>query len=385
MREQGSPSAPPRVRFGVDRLLAEPAILGPARRVGLLTNDAARLSSRPEVRSRVALTESGIPLTLLFSPEHGIAATGADGSPMSDGVDPATGLRAVSLYGERFAPPVDALRSLDLLLVDLPDVGARFYTYAWTMTHVIDACATAGTPVVVLDRPNPLGGDLASAEGPLVEASCTSFIGRHAIPIRHALTIGELALLWRRERVPAARVAVVTCEGWRREMQWPDTGLAFVPMSPAMPSFESALLYPGTCLFEATNLSVGRDGAAPFRSIAAPWMDAELVAATVSADERSRGVRVRADATAVRLEIVERGAVRPVGLGFALLEAAARYPGFAWRPYPTAANPSGEHHLDRLAGTPAVREVLERGDRLADRLRDVTGWAARVGDVLQYH
>jgi uncharacterized protein YbbC (DUF1343 family) len=370
----------------VDRLLDDRAPMGRAARVGLLTNDAARLGVAPEVLSRVALREAGVPLAALFSPEHGITAAAPDGSVVPNASDAATGLPVLSLYGERFAPPRDALEGLDVLLVDLPDVGARFYTYAWTMTHVIDACAETGTRMLVLDRPNPLGGDLATAEGPILEPSCVSFIGRFPVPIRHSITIGELALLWRRERAPAADVEVLPCGGWDRAMQWPDTGFEFVPMSPAMPAFESALLYPGLCLFEATNLSVARDGPAPFRSVAARWLDGDEIAEVVSGDARSGGVRVSGGGTVVRLEVVDRYAVRPVALGFALLEAISRrhHDSFAWTTYPTAANPSGGGHLERLVGTRVVRAHLDAGRRVPDLLLGTGDWGARVEPVRLY-
>lgn len=374
------------VRFGVDRVIGDRSLLGGGRSFGLLTNDAARLSRSTSVRSRAALLEAGVPLRRLFSPEHGLTAAAADGSAVANSIDPATGLEVVSLYGERFAPPVDALRDLDALLVDLPDAGARFYTYAWTMTHAIDACATSGTPVLVLDRPNPIGGELACAEGPLLEPGLESMMGRFAIPVRHSLTIGELARLWQRERAPAARVDVVAMEGWRRVMHWPDTGLEFVPMSPAMPSCETALFYPGTSLFEATNVSVGRESPAPFRRLSARWLAAERVVAALRGDDRAAGADVVADGSVLLLSASEPRRVRPVALGVALLEAiGATHPReFEWRPYPTAANPSGRDHLDRLVGTPRVREAIDAGRRVPDHVLATGDWDTRAGPILLY-
>ncbi|HEY9170955.1 MAG TPA: exo-beta-N-acetylmuramidase NamZ domain-containing protein, partial [Verrucomicrobiae bacterium] len=177
--------------FGVDQVLVTPGLL--RGRIGLVTNDAARTALDVRVRSRVALQGAGFKLIRLFSPEHGLGADTDDGAPVRDGFDPLTGLPVVSLYGNKLRPPRASLADLDAVVFDIPDIGARFYTYIWTLSHVLEACAEAGVPLVVLDRPNPLGGDLAAAEGPILDvARYGSFVGRAAIPIRHSLTAGEL-------------------------------------------------------------------------------------------------------------------------------------------------------------------------------------------------
>ncbi|MBI5601416.1 MAG: DUF1343 domain-containing protein, partial [Gemmatimonadetes bacterium] len=263
----------PTVSFGVDRLIANPSLLGAAARVGLVTNDAARLAANAARHARAALIAAGIPVVRLFGPEHGLTAAAEDGAAVTDGTDPLTRLPVVSLYGARMRPDAASLRDLDAVLFDIPDVGARFYTYTWTLYHLMAACAQTGTRVLVLDRPNPLGGELPSAAGPILDLACRSFIGEDAIPIRHQLTLGELARYWQREQFSQVRLDVIACDGWTRAMRWPDTLLPWVPTSPAMPSFESAQLYTGTCLFEATNLSVGRGTEAPFQQVGAPWLD----------------------------------------------------------------------------------------------------------------
>jgi hypothetical protein len=164
----------------------------------------------------------------------------------------------VSLYGDRLRPTRAQLHDLDAVLFDIPDVGVRFYTYAWTLWHALAACADAGVPLIVLDRPNPLGGDLARAEGPMLDLAHRSFLGEHPIPIVHACTLGELVRLWQAEAFPSARVTVVPVTGWSRTSEWPVLGVPWVPTSPAMPSFACARWYAGLCLFEATNVSVGR-------------------------------------------------------------------------------------------------------------------------------
>ncbi|MCC6772543.1 MAG: DUF1343 domain-containing protein [Gemmatimonadaceae bacterium] len=392
------------VQFGVDRVVEDPARLPSAARVGLVTNESARLARDATIRSRVALLGAGIPLVRLFAPEHGLSAAGADGSAMPDGVDAATRLPIVSLYGARFAPPDDALADLDLVVFDIPDVGARFYTYAWTLSHVMESCTRLGVPLAVLDRPNPLGGALSLAEGPMLdEQHCASFTGRWPIPVRHALTLGELARHWAATRLPGLQLTVVPCTGWRRDQQWPALALPWVPTSPAMPSFESALLYPGLCLFEGTNLSVGRGTDAPFQRVAAPWLRAQRLVEVVG-DVLPSAVRVVAERVVpregpfagepcegVRVEVRVARDVRPVAIALTLLAALIRaQPGtFAWAPYPTAANPLGGDHFERLVGQRGIAE------RLADvatpvtpgditRWTDAEDWASRVRDALLY-
>jgi uncharacterized protein YbbC (DUF1343 family) len=392
-----------RVRFGADRLAANLSLFGPARRVGMVTNDAARLATDAGVTSRAALRGAGVPLVRLFGPEHGLGAAEPDGAPVADSTDPVTGLPVVSLYGDRLAPPPDALADLDAVLFDVPDVGIRFYTYAWTLTHVIDACAGAGIPVWVLDRPNPLGGALTTVEGPVLAAEHASFLGRHTIPIRHGLTLGELALLWRRERCPDADVRVLACTGWRRDRLWHQLGLPFVPTSPAIGSAHAALLYGGLALFEATNVSVGRGTALSFRAVGAPWLDPAAVRQRL-ADRVLPGIAVHEarftpgsgphagePCRALRIDLVDPGRVRPVGLGMALLaELAAVHGGeLEWAGYPTAASPGGAGHLERLLGSGSVvRRLVDRPGSVTDVvIRDWTrapGWSERWRPVLLY-
>ncbi len=391
------------VRFGVDRLCDAPSLLGPARRVGLVTNDAARLASDVTRQSRVALRDAGVQLVQLFGPEHGLAATAADGASVDDSVDRLTGLPVTSLYGARMRPSLASLRELDTMIFDVPDVGARCYTYTWTLYHTMAACAEAGVPLVVLDRPNPLGGDLPLAEGPMLDKACRSFIGEDNIPLRHQLTLGELALLWRHERFPGAPLRVLSCDGWRRDMRWPETGLPWVPTSPAMPTFECAELYPGLCLFEATNLSVGRGTEAPFQQIGAPWLDAEGIVRQLTPRCTTEvepqvvtftpliGPYAGEPCHGVRLRLAKPAIVRPVALGLLALSAIVRlHPEqFRWTRYPTAANPDGNDHFERLSGRTDLRHALEHSPELISDRRilswtGVADWHARVRPHLRY-
>lgn len=271
---------------GVDRLLGgdEPSVNAHlrGRRVGLLTNDLA-LTAEFEP-ARVALAAAGWRFEVIFSPEHGLSGRAREGEHVCD--DALDGVPVRSLYGTGVRPEPRDLTGLDALLVDLPDVGARFYTYIWTISHVLEACADAGVDVVILDRPNPLGGDLDLAEGPMLDERCQSFVGRWPIPVRHSLTIGELCRHWVRSRSIDVALEVVRCGAADRSAMsaWQRSGV-WVPPSPNMPSPVTALLYPGTCLAEGINVSEGRGTAVPFRVMAAPFLDGEALARRVRESE----------------------------------------------------------------------------------------------------
>ncbi|HEX9107243.1 MAG TPA: DUF1343 domain-containing protein, partial [Longimicrobiales bacterium] len=394
--------------FGADRLAHDPGLLEDSlghapHRLALLTNDAVRLALDPEGRTRAALLEAGLPIVRLFSPEHGLGAAAPDGAAVGDAADPLTGLPVSSLYGESLRPSSQALEGLDGVLCDLPDIGVRCYTYVWTLTHMLDACAQAQVPVVVLDRPNPLSGALETVEGPMLEAEFSSFIGRHTVPLRHGLTLAEMALLWRRERQPGADVRVIACSGWRRRQLWPELGLPFVPTSPALRRFEAALLYAGTCLFEATNLSVGRGSAVSFEGVGAPWLRADKVLERVRRDRLvgleleqvcftpELGPHAGQSCPGVKLVVADAAAARPVSAAIALLAAiAAEHTSeFRWALYPTAANPSGEGHIERISGSAALRRAVESDPTALDAatvacLTATPGWEARHASVALY-
>ncbi len=398
------------VRFGVD-VVVEDLSNGPdilrSGSWGMVTNDAARCSEDAAMTSRKALRDAGIPVTQLFSPEHGISRYGADGKAMDDDSDPVTGLPVCSLYGKTMRPPDEMLSRLDGVIFDIPDIGSRFYTYIWTLSHVMEACAEAGKPLVVLDRPNPVSGDLAASEGPVLDvARCASFLGRAAIPVRHSLTAGEFALWLKDHWKLDVTVLLVPAEGWNRSMHWPDTGLPFVPTSPAMPYYESALCYPGSCLFEATNLSTGRGTDIPFQQVGAPWLltlqlrpdnndflrqiDLPGVGfrevTFVPDDDPWKGQTCRG----IRWEVTDRRTFRPVRTGLVLLTAIrhAQPEAFEWKTYPTAANPTGEGHFERLIGATDIRPALE--GVAADFLRTLPGrldtsvWQKEIADYWCY-
>lgn len=323
------------MHLGIDRLIRRdirPDLLErlTRSRLGMLTNDLALTSDLR--RGRESLTAAGWRFSLFFGPEHGLSGRAREGEHVGDVPDPVTGVPVRSLYGAAVRPRPSDLADLDVVLIDLPDVGARFYTYVWTMSHMLEACADAGVAVVVLDRPNPLGGRLDRAEGPILDERAQSLVGRWSMPIRHGLTIGELARHWVRTRGIDVELEVVEVAGWRRD----DTALGvqeltWMPPSPNLPSAATALLYPGTCLAEGVNVSEGRSTAVPFRVIAAPFIDGERYAAAIAA-ERLPGLAavpygftplVRDHAgeacEGVILHVTDPAALRPVHTGARLL------------------------------------------------------------------
>ena len=336
------------------------------RRVGLVAHAASvTVDGR---HSLDVLRASGAVVVRLFAPEHGWRARAAAGEALSDGRE--AGLPLVSLHGPRAKPAAEELRDLDALVVDLQDAGVRFYTYASTLLLCLEAAAQADLELVVLDRPNPLGGLLV--EGPEADASTSrTLLSLAPGPLVHGLTLGELSRLAAQRSQRPVRLTVVRMEGWRREMRWADTGRAWIPPSPNLRSPEAALAYPGTALLEATNLSEGRGSEAPFLLFGAPWFDAEALArrldpmafglALSPAEFVPKGSQAEpapkhrdARCLGLRVSVHDPAALRPYAFGVALLEAARAQTGFAWLRHGAA--------LDTLLGTRHVREALERGE-----------------------
>ncbi len=270
----------PRVRPGIEELVAAPPDWLRDRRLGLLCNQAS--TDHRFVHSRdLLLARFPGRLTCLFSPQHGFFSEKQDNMIESDhSVDPVSGLPVHSLYGETRRPLAAMFDDIDVLLVDLVDVGTRVYTFAWTMVYCLQVAAETGVQVVILDRPNPIGGRM---EGNLLAPAWTSFVGLYTIPMRHGLTLGELALLCNREMEIGARLSVVPARGWRRDMLFPDTGLPWVFPSPNMPSFATALVYPGQVIWEGSNVSEGRGTTLPFELFGAPFLDHAEMAAPLAA------------------------------------------------------------------------------------------------------
>jgi len=264
-----------RVRTGAEILRDTGFEALSGKRVGLITNQTAVVDS---VHLIDLLNDApDVNLVALFGPEHGLRGETEAGAAVEDGMDTATGLPVYSLYGTSNAPSDDVLASLDVLVFDIQDIGARFYTYITTMGRSMQAAARAGVPFVVLDRPNPLGGLMV--DGYVLEADFKSGVGAFPIPIQHGLTVGELALMIQGEEylsdLEELDLEIISMTGWSRDMLWPATGLPWIPTSPNIPTFETALVYAGTCFVEALSASEGRGTPAPFLTIGAPWLNAD--------------------------------------------------------------------------------------------------------------
>ncbi len=256
------------VETGLERLLKDPPKDLKGCRLGFLGHQASITRSLlPAWRALKEVFPQE--LRILFSPQHGLLGERqANMIPSADFVEEETGLPVVSLYGPRLFPEPEHLAEIDVLLVDLQDVGCRVYTYIWTLLLTMEACAREGVEIIVLDRPNPLG---RSVEGPVLEAELVSFVGLYPLPMRHGLTIGELALYFREVKGLDLSLKVVPLSGWKGGL-FPETGLPWVPPSPNMPRFQTALVYPGQVLLEGTNLSEGRGTTTPFEVFGAPWL-----------------------------------------------------------------------------------------------------------------
>lgn len=358
------------IEFGIDRLLLS-SPEWKKMRIGLLTNYAATTSLG--ISSRLALLTKKFNITTLFSPEHGLDAKGEDGKAMLNSRDQITGLPIISLYGKKLAPGAKDLENIDIMLFDVPDIGSRFYTYLWTLTHLMEACATLKKQLIVLDRPNPISGDLSLAEGPMMDESVASFIGRWPIPIRHSCTLGELASYFNNKRNLNCSLEVIKCRNWERTGFQPDWGTIFVGTSPAIQSFESMILYPGLCLLEATNISEGRGTDKAFTIAGAPWINGNTLAGVfnqLGLDEVTAtpfsftpvsGKYKGQYCEGVQFHVKQHAYFQSVINGLLLINLIkSLYPqNFKWAPYPTEVNPTGTKHLDKLLGVPNSEDLFE--------------------------
>ena len=277
------------IQIGLERCLQEPHPILEGKRFGLLVNQA---SVDAGFRYSHELLADRFPgqLVTLFGPQHGLWSEQQDNMiETGHATDPQLGIPVLSLYAESRKPTHEMLEDLDLLVVDLQDVGTRVYTYIWTLSHCLEACAEQGIPVLVLDRPNPLGGQVI--EGTLLDPAYASFVGRAAIPMRHALTMGEMAGFLNAHMDLGAEVHVQQMHGWTRSMLWPATGRSWIPTSPNLPRIEGVLLYPGMVLLEGCNLSEGRGTTTPFEVLGAPWLDPEALLTESSTGGLTPGTR----------------------------------------------------------------------------------------------
>ena len=357
-----------RVVPGLDVLLGPKRGLLAGKRVGLITNPTGVTVKLESAIDRMAQARD-FKLAALFGPEHGVRGDAQAGAAVADHVDARTGLPAYSLYGTTRKPTPAMLAGLDVLVFDIQDIGARFYTYPWTLALVMQAAREAGMGVIVADRPNPIGG--IRVEGPVLDPALASFVGAYPIPIRHGMTLGELALMMNTDFGIGCDLTVVTCTNWRRPDDATQTGLPWVPPSPNMPTIDTAFIYPGTCLIEGTNLSEGRGTTKPFELIGAPFIDAHGLADRLN-QRNLPGAHFRPAwftpsfskfqgqlCAGVQVHITDRAAFAPVDAGIAILLEVARHHGkdFSFLP----GNPP---FFDKLAGVSWLREAITAGESL---------------------
>jgi uncharacterized protein YbbC (DUF1343 family) len=320
-----SPALPARadVLTGLDAAELEgfPQLAG--KRVGIITNQTG-VDRAGRSAVDVLFAARNLKLVSIFSPEHGFRGTAADGEIIGNSTDPVTGLPIYSLYGSVHRPTSAMLAGLDVLVFDIQDIGARFYTYLTTMALCMEEAAKRNIPFVVLDRPNPIAGDIV--EGPVLPKNIQDFTGYFPVPVRHGMTAGEVARLHKAVRGINADLTVVPARGWSRNLMQDGTGLAWVNLSPNIRGLDAAIMYPGIGGFESTNMAVGRGTDAPFLWFGAPWLNAERLAATLNASGLP-GVKFRAEdktpqkdlyagklCRGVRMEITDRAAVRPMDI-----------------------------------------------------------------------
>jgi uncharacterized protein YbbC (DUF1343 family) len=387
------------IKTGIEQLAANPPVWLKGKRLGLLCNQAS--TGRNFLHSR-EIINSVFPgqLTCLFSPQHGFFADKQDNMIESGHmVDRRTGLPLFSLYGQTRKPDAGMFEHLDVLLIDLQDVGARVYTFIHTMAYCLEAGARFGKKVVVLDRPNPLGGELV--EGNLVDDDCRSFVGLYPIPMRHGLTMGELARLFNDHFGLNADLEVIAMAGWRRGMYYDDTGLPWLFPSPNMPTLATALVYPGQVLWEGTNVSEGRGTCLPFELFGAPYLDhgrflgalehsalAGCVLRPVAFEPTSNKYRT-VFCNGFQLQVTDRRVFRPYRTSLALLAAMLKlYRGqFAYK------EPPYEYEyeklpLDLILGSKNLREALAAGEKVADLAEgwreDLAGFDALRRNFFRY-
>ncbi|HKY21658.1 MAG TPA: DUF1343 domain-containing protein [Vicinamibacterales bacterium] len=359
-----------KVRLGSERLIESGSLKN--QRVGVVSNPASVDADLRHV-VRVLATTPGVTLAAIFGPQHGYRADVQDNMiETQHGHDPTRGIPVYSLYSETREPTADMLKGLDALVIDLQDVGSRIYTFIYTMANCLRAGKKYGVPVIVTDRPNPIGGLMTG--GPMLVKGFESFVGQFPIPMRHGMTIAELARFFNDACGIGADLTIVPMENWRRPMHFDETGLPWVMPSPNMPTLETAEVYPGTVLFEGTNISEGRGTTRPFELIGAPWIDAEALAETLAAYdlpgvhfrpavfEPTFQKHARQACGGCQIHVLDRLEFRPVECAVAVLaEIRVQNPAkFEWRQPPY----EYEHEklpFDILAGSSELREQIEAG------------------------
>ncbi len=358
------------VLTGLDVLIQREKHLLKGRKIGLVANPSS-VNSKLEFILDLFLKEKSWEITTLFGPEHGLRGEVQAEEWSSDFREPKTGLPVYSLYGKNLKPEREMLRNVDTIVFDIQDVGSRYYTFIYTLSYIMEACTDTDIEVVVLDRPNPINGE--HIEGPVLERGYESFVGRFPIPIRHGMTVGELALLFQNEFGIRCGLRIIKMEGWNRRSLFAETGLPWVLPSPNMPTPDTALVYPGMCLFEGTNVSEGRGTTRPFEIFGAPWIDPDKLCKVLSNLE---GVTFRPLyfqptfnkfagqlCGGAQIHVTDAMKFKPVKMAVSILAFLLKeYPAyFKWK------DPPYEFVTDRLPidilfGTSWIRESLEKGE-----------------------
>jgi uncharacterized protein YbbC (DUF1343 family) len=358
------------VQLGSERLLTDPALDG--KRVGVVCNQASVDHGFVNIADRLA-AHPRAQLAAIFGPQHGFRSDVQENMiETGHGRDEIRRVPVYSLYSDTREPTGDMLQALDVLVIDLQDVGTRIYTYIYTMAHCLIAARRQGLPVIVCDRPNPIGG--VDVEGPMLLRGFESFVGLYPIAMRHGMTIGELARMFNEHFGIGANLDVIAMEGWRRDVYHDAAGAPWVMPSPNIPTLDSAIAYPGTVLFEGTNVSEGRGTTRPFEIVGAPRIIAERFAEEMNL-RRLPGVvfrptvfeptfhkHAKETCGGCQIHVVDRRAFRPVITGVALIAAfrAADPPRFGWREPPYEYEEK-KRPFDILAGSPRLREQIEAG------------------------
>jgi len=362
-------------------------------RLGLLVHPAS-INKKIEHAVGLFLKSKKVELKALFGPQHGIRGETQDNMVEWEGfVDPRTGLSVYSLYGDRRKPTPEMIRDVDVLAIDVQDVGARYYTFIWTMELCMQACVKSGKSIVVLDRPNPVGG--CAIEGPVLDTAFASFVGQRPLPVRHGMTIGEIALYLRSEFYPSLDLHLIPLKGWERKMWFDETGLPWVMPSPNMPTLDTAIVYPGMCLLEGTNLNEGRGTTRPFEIFGAPFIEPDKLVDHLTSFNLP-GVIFRPVyfqptfqkhsgklCGGAQIHVLNREKFKPFKTGVAVIKAVRNlYPGhFSWKKPPYEYE-TKKMPIDLLAGTERVRKDIERGERL-DRMEE--RWQEQCGEFNKVH
>lgn len=372
---------------GIEVLLEDEFHLISGQRVGLITNLTGVDSKGTHIADLLQM-HPNVTVAAFFAPEHGLRGDLEAGAYVASYIDPVTRIPVHSLYGNTRKPTAEMLRGIDVLIFDIQDVGTRFYTYIYTMAYAMEAAAEHDIPFIVLDRPNPIGGEIV--EGPILDPRFSSFIGLYPIPLRHGMTVGELARYFNTEQNIGAKLTVVPMQGWERQMWFDETGLPWVPPSPNMVTISTATVYPGLGLIEGTNVSEGRGTSAPFETIGAPWIDGVELAQSLNQlgvpgvrfhpttfkpnSSKFQGQR----SEGVRIEVTDREAFRAVTTGLHVIRTLKTlYPnGFAWR----APDRNGRYFFDQLTGVETVRWLLDASAPVDNITRT---WQEALDDFLE--